>query len=328
MARTTQDRTSTTPTISNSSGRAPVESALSPPGEVERLAAITSEIGLRVRRIRQKRGLTRRQLAERSGISLRYLAQLEGGSANVSVAVLWKVAESLGVGVTEFIPDTLPSTVPAEPLEHLVRRLTPRERQWAYELLLRNLGAVADKKRGVALVGLRGAGKSTLGKRLAAHFRVPFVRLVDTIAELGSMEIGELFSLGGQTLYRRLEHQALQHVILGHDLIVLEVGGSLVMQEMTHDLLLRSFRTVWVRASAEEHMQRVLRQGDLRPMAGNVEAAMDDLRAILEQREPRYRLSDHVLDTAGRDPESCLRDLVRTTADVFSSPAAARSAAG
>ena len=282
-----------------------------------RLAALTSEIGLRVRRMRQKRGLTRGQLAERSGISLRYLAQLEGGSANVSVAVLWKVAESLGAGLVEFVPASPGDAAPGEPLEHLVRRLSPRERQWAYELLLRNLGAAADRKRGVALVGLRGAGKTTLGVRLAAHFNVPFVRLGDVIAELGSMEIGELFSLGGQTLYRRLEHQALQHVILGHDLMVLEVGGSLVMQEMTHDLLLRSFKTVWVRASAQEHMQRVLKQGDLRPMAGNIDAAMDDLKGILSQREPRYRLADHVLDTSGRDEASCLRDMIRLTGEAL-----------
>ncbi|KAA3630375.1 MAG: helix-turn-helix domain-containing protein [Proteobacteria bacterium] len=296
-------------------------------GDADRLAEITSEIGLRVRRTRQKRGLTRKQLAARSGISLRYLAQLEGGNANVSVAVLWRVAESLGVGLVEFIPQTHRLVPRTEPLEHLVQRLSPRERQWAYELLLRNLGAVADRKRGVALVGLRGAGKSTLGERLAKKYNVPFVRLGDAIAELGSMEIGELFSLGGQTLYRRLEHQALQHVILGHDVMVLEVGGSLVMQEMTHDLLLRSFRTVWVRASAEEHMQRVLQQGDLRPMAGNAEAAMGDLRAILDQREPRYRLSDHVLDTSGRDVESCLRELVRLGAEPLSPTSRGQGAA-
>lgn len=275
-----------------------------------RLAELTAHIGLRVRRARQKRGLTRRQLAERSGISLRYLAQLEGGNANVSIAVLWKVATSLGVGLVEFIPESTVSSDPQEPLEHLLQRLSPRERQWAYELLLRNLGAVTDRKRGIALIGLRGAGKTTLGERLAKHFEVPFVRLGDVIAELGSMEIGELFSLGGQTLYRRLEYQALQHVILGHDRVVLEAGGSLVMQEMTHDLLLRSFTTVWVRADAEEHMQRVLRQGDLRPMAGNIAAAMEDLKAILDQREPRYRLADHVLDTSGRDEKHSLAELI------------------
>jgi XRE family transcriptional regulator, aerobic/anaerobic benzoate catabolism transcriptional regulator len=280
------------------------------PDDSARLTELTAQIGLRVRRARQKRGLTRRQLAERSGISLRYLAQLEGGNANVSIAVLWKVAASLGMGLVEFIPDSSDTSAPNEPLEHLLQRLSPRERQWAYELLLRNLGAVTDRKRGIALVGLRGAGKSTLGEKLAKHFNVPFVRLGDVIAELGSMEIGELFSLGGQTLYRRLEYQALQHVILGHDRMVLEAGGSLVMQEMTHDLLLRSFATVWVRADAKEHMQRVLRQGDLRPMAGNIAAAMDDLQAILDQREPRYRLADHVLETSARDEDHCLEELI------------------
>ncbi|GJL82686.1 MAG: shikimate kinase [marine bacterium B5-7] len=281
------------------------------------LAELTSEIGLRVRRIRQKRGLTRKQLAARSGISLRYLAQLEGGNANVSVAVLWKVTNSLGIGLIELIPEDASLQAVAEPLEHLVRRLSPRERQFAYELLLRNLGAVTERKRGIALVGLRGAGKSTLGERLAGQFNVPFVRLADVIEELGSMELTELFSLGGQTLYRRLENQALQHVILAHELIVLEVGGSLVMNEMTHDVLLRSFSTIWVRAQPREHMQRVVHQGDLRPMAGNIEAAMKDLETILESRIPRYRLADHVLDTSGRDVNSCFNDIVRMSADIL-----------
>jgi XRE family transcriptional regulator, aerobic/anaerobic benzoate catabolism transcriptional regulator len=305
--------------------KATPQARLELPGELSGLAAILSEIGLRVRRTRQKRGLTRKQLAQRSGISLRYLAQLEGGNANVSVAVLWKVAGSLGVGLLEFIPETMEAAIHAEPLEHLLHRLSPRERQWAYELLLRNLGAVAERKCGIALVGLRGAGKSTLGRLLARHYGVSFLRLGDTIAEMGSMDISELFALGGQALYRRLEHQALQHVVLGHDIVVLEVGGSLVMQEMTHDLLLRSFRTIWVRASAEEHMHRVLKQGDLRPMAGNADAAMGDLRAILEQREPRFRLSDYTLDTRGRDIESCLGELLRVCAEVLGARATAQS---
>ncbi len=289
-----------------------------PPQLVELIASI----GLRVRRARQKRGLTRKQLAERSGISLRYLAQLEGGAANVSVGILWRVAESLGVPLVEFVPDSSQGN-PTEPLEHLVHRLSPRERQWAYDLLLRNLGATAERKRGVALVGLRGAGKTTLGQRLAERFDVPFVRLTDVIEELGSMQVGELFSLGGQTLYRRLEYQALQHAIVDHGIMVLEVGGSLVMQEMTHDLLLRSFTTVWVRATPEEHMQRVIGQGDMRPMAGNTEAAMEDLKAILEQRVPRYRLSDHALDTSSRGIEDSFRALVNLTEGALTAPLAA-----
>lgn len=291
--------------------------APSPREDDPALAALLADIGLRVRRARQKRGLTRRQLAERSGISLRYLAQLESGRANASVSVLWKVASSLGAGLVEFIPGASDESAAGEPLGHLVGRLSPRERQWAYELLLRNLGAATERKRGVALVGLRGAGKSTLGERLAARCQVPFIRLGDVIAELGSMQVGELFSLGGQTLYRRLEQQALQQVIGDHDRMVLEVGGSLVMQEMAHDLLLRSFTTVWVRASAEEHMQRVVNQGDLRPMAGNIGAAMDDLKAILDQREARYRLADHVLDTSGRSIDDCLHDLERLAIDAL-----------
>ncbi len=281
------------------------------PADSARLEALINAVGLRVRRTRQKRGLTRKQLSSRSGVSLRYLAQLEGGGANVSLTVLWKVAESLGVELVELVPDSAGALASAEPLDHLVSRLSPRERQWAYELLLGNLGATSEKNRGIALIGMRGAGKSTLGSALAVHYKLPFVRLSDVIRELGAMDVGELFSLGGQTLYRRLEQQALQHAILSHSSMVLEVGGSLAMQEMTYDLLLRSFHTVWVRCSPKQHMQRVINQGDLRPMAGNVAAAMNDLNTILERRIPQYRLADQIIDTGGSDIDACLRDLIR-----------------
>ncbi|MCZ7600913.1 MAG: hypothetical protein M5U09_28605 [Gammaproteobacteria bacterium] len=187
-----------------STGTAPASESVQQ-GASPDLASLTSEIGLRVRRTRQKRGLTRRQLAERSKISLRYRPargrqrQRVGGGAVEGGRFAGRVAGRVhprvdGPGAARRAARTL------------VRRLSPRERQFAYELLLRNLGAAAERKRGVALVGLRGAGKSTLGKRLAAHHGVPFVRLGDVIAELASLDVAELFSLGGQTLYRRLEH--------------------------------------------------------------------------------------------------------------------------
>ena len=272
---------------------------------------LLESVGLRVRRLRQVRGFTRHQLSEKSSISLRYLAQLESGQANVSLTVLCRISDSMGVDISEFIPSSQQITAQSDPLQHLIHRLSPRERQIAYELLLDKLTTKAEKNQGIALVGLRGAGKTTLGQLLAEKLGVEFVRLGDVIKEMGSMNLGELFSLGGQTLYRRLEQQALKQTILMQGPIVLETGGSLVMDDTSWELLQRSFKTVWVRCSAQEHMQRVVDQGDMRPMSGNMDEAMQDLRAILEDRSVRYGAADYILDTSQTSVDKSLENVIK-----------------
>ncbi len=265
------------------------------------------QIGARIRAIRARRGMIRKHLSTHSGISERYLAKAEAGQANLSIALLWKLAQALQVQLGDLLPDADGAGInPA--LLALLRGLSADEQESAFELLRSRFSSAAKKTSGVALIGLRGAGKSHLGSLLAAEFRVPFVRLGQVIEEIAGMNTGELFSLGGQKAYRRTEKQALEQVRQSYPRAVLEVGGSLVSQPETLGLLLESYYTVWVRATPEEHMKRVMAQGDLRPMAGN-QQAMEDLQRILDEREPEYRLADYTLDTTGRAALDCLREL-------------------
>lgn len=278
----------------------------------DEIDAYIAAIGERVRGVRARRGMTRKQLAGDSGVSERYLAQLEGGKANVSIGLLWQVAQAMGVPPHELLPDAAPLTRAPSPLLQLLDQLTPEQEEAAHSLLLKHFVNPEGQVRGVALIGLRGAGKSTLGERLAEAVGVPFIRIGDVIEQLGGMSISELFSLGGQKAYRRLERQALQHVLDNYPASVIEAGGSLVSEPATYAELLGSFYTVWVRATPEEHMNRVVVQGDLRPVQASREA-MDDLKRILAEREAEYRAANHTLDTSGRSVEACLDELMDMT---------------
>lgn len=266
-------------------------------------------IGERVRGMRARRGMTRKQLAQHSGVSERYLAQLEGAKANISIAVLWQIAEAMDVTPHDLLPGDERPSITLNPLRQFIERLTPEQEQAAHALLLKHFAHPEGPVRGVALIGLRGAGKSTLGQRLAEAVGVPFIRLVDVVESLGGMSISELFSLGGQKAYRRLERDALRHVLDNYETSVIEAGGSLVSEQETYAELLGSFYTVWVRATPEEHMSRVVVQGDLRPVQASPEA-MDDLKRILAERESDYRAAHHTLDTSGRSVEACLEELM------------------
>lgn len=279
---------------------------------VDELSRSLAYLSARVRALRARRGMTRKDLSRDSGISERYLAQLENGDANPSVALLLRMAGAMGVDIQELLPTRANHGLRLTPLLELLQRLEPEEEEAAYKLLIHHFPRLHGPFRGVALIGLRGAGKSTLGMKLARRHGLPFLRLGDVVEQLGGMNLGELFSLGGQKAYRRLEGQALRHVLENHPLAVLEAGGSLVSEPRTFELLLGSYFTVWVRASPEEHMNRVVSQGDLRPMEGN-EAAMDDLRRILAEREPYYRMANAILDTGGRTVAECLTELDHLT---------------
>lgn len=273
------------------------------------IAAYLRELGERVRSLRARRGMTRKDLSRHSDISERYLAQLENGAANPSVELLWRIVHAMGISFDELVSDRSIQPMSHAPLLDLLRTLTAEEQNAAYGMLVRHFAPQPPQSlKGVALIGLRGAGKSTLGRAMGEACGVPFLRLGDLVEQLAGMELSEIFSLGGQKTYRRLEREAVQYVIDTHERAIVEAGGSLVSESETFDLLRASFFTVWVRTSPEEHMNRVIQQGDLRPMRGNDEA-MDDLRRILAEREPFYGTAGYALDTSQRTPEDCLQEL-------------------
>lgn len=264
-------------------------------------------IGDRIRAIRTSRGMIRKDLSRQSGVSERYIAQVETGKANISVHMLWKIANSTGVKIPELFPDCDFRKGNAALMSYLMR-LDHEQQETALSLLKRRFSKSTQQIHGVALIGLRGAGKSSLGRMLADKYGVRFVQISDLIEKYAQMTTGELFSLGGQKAYRRMEKQALQEVIKQQNNIVLETGGSIVAMSDTYKLLLDSFYTVWVKATPEEHMNRVLAQGDLRPMANNAEA-MEDLKLILQEREAEYSQADYVLDTSKRTLIDCVQEI-------------------
>ncbi len=265
-------------------------------------------LGARARVLRERRGMTRKALAREAAVSERYLAQLEAGEGNMSIVLLRRVAAALGSRLIEVLDPEQSSverriilrlldSVPAHRLEDLTFRL------------MREFGKEEGSRRGrVALVGLRGAGKSTLGQKLAAERAVRYVELDREIELESGMPLAEVFSMYGQAGYRRFERRTLERLIHENVQMVLSVGGGIVAEGETYALLLSKCFTVWLKAKPEEHMARVIAQGDLRPMAGNAEA-MEDLKRILSARESLYGKADRVLDTSGHTPEESLKSL-------------------
>jgi XRE family aerobic/anaerobic benzoate catabolism transcriptional regulator len=265
-------------------------------------------LGRRVRQIRARRGMSRRILAAASGVSERYLAQLEAGKANPTVMVLGAVANAMHVALDDLVdPHEAPSP------DYLLLRERLRGADAASLGAMRDALGRAEPAREarlrIALVGLRGAGKSTLGQALARQLGVPFVELGQEIEREAGMAIGEIFSLGGQTTYRRLEREALTSSLRRFERAVIAVGGSLVSEPETYDLLLASCFTVWLQAAPHEHMARVVAQGDHRPMADH-RHAMADLKRILDERAALYARADASLDTADHTPEQSLSALL------------------
>lgn len=281
-------------------------------------------LGDRVRQARARRGMTRKQLARDSGVSERYLAQIEGGEGNISVLVLRHLARALNVSA-----DVLLFEGPEPPIElvhtvEFLRRLSMEDLALARQMLLHQFGGVdpAARHRRIALVGLRGAGKSGLGAALAERLEMPFLELDRLIEQESGLTLSLIFDFRGQSGFRRLERQCLEGVIQRHPRFVIATGGSLVSEPATFERLLSSCFTVWLRASPEEHMQRVIAQGDMRPMSNNRDA-MSDLKRILAEREVLYSKADIQLDTAGRTFEESLDALIQALRDstVRESPA-------
>ena len=272
------------------------------------VAMLMRRVGERVRKARELKGIPRRVLSDMSGVSPRYLAQLEAGEGNISIGLLQKVAFALDHRIEWFMSDEDPWTSDVHHFARLYRRANADLRARVRDLLAPDTPGGKRANR-VALVGLRGAGKSTLGAKAAQALAIPFLELNREIEEQSGMPINELLAFYGQEGYRRLEAQALERVIATHDTMILAVAGGVVADPDVYNTLLANFHTIWLRATPEDHMERVRAQGDTRPMAGNPEA-MDQLRSILTSREALYARALAELDTSGKTLDTSRDDLV------------------
>jgi XRE family aerobic/anaerobic benzoate catabolism transcriptional regulator len=264
-------------------------------------------LGSRVRDLRNRRGMTRKTLAHESDVSERHLAQLESGEGNISILLLRRIAAVLTVSLEELFAaaqnvqknDDQQHSSQKQTLWRFIERLPTHRLEEAAARLMRDFGPEQDLRLArVALIGLRGAGKSTLGAKLAAERNVPFIELDHEIEKDTGMPLAEIFSLYGQSGYRAIEKRTLERVLHASDRAVISVGGGIVSEKETYDYLLAHCYTIWLKAQPEEHMSRVIAQGDFRAMAGS-DRAMEDLRRILESREPLYRKADASIDTSG-----------------------------
>ena len=286
--------------------------------------AYLHRLGERVRTLRHQRGITRKALAQHAKISERYLAQLEAGLGNCSIVLLRRIARAIGLPVTQLVQEGAEPPLDLVLLSQFLERLPPDMLVEARKLVTDHFSSATEDRRRVALIGLRGGGKSTLGRLLADRLDVPFIELDREIERRSGATLSEIFDMFGQETFRRAEREALDDVLRRHPHFVVATSGSIVTEPGTLELLLASCFTVWVRAEPEEHMKRVMAQGDMRPMANNARA-MEDLVSILKSREPLYAKAEAVLATTGKTPEQNLAELLRVIA-VPTTRAARRSA--
>jgi len=273
-------------------------------------------LGERVRVLRNQRGMSRKVLAQHAKVSERYLAQLETGKGNGSIVLLRRISRALGLPVTQLVNEGAEPALDLVLLNQLLERLPPAALSEARDLLLRTFSEPSDDlhNRRIALIGLRGGGKSTLGRLLAARLEVPFIELDREVERMAGAPLNEIFDMFGQETFRRAEREALENILRQHRAFVMATSGSIVTEAGTLELLLASCFTVWVRAAPDEHMKRVMEQGDMRPMAGSARA-MEDLVAILRSREPLYAKAAAELATSGKTPDENLEELLRLIPD-------------
>jgi XRE family aerobic/anaerobic benzoate catabolism transcriptional regulator len=269
-------------------------------------------LGERVRTLRNQRGMTRKALARHAKVSERYLAQLEAGLGNGSIVLLRRIARAIGLPVTQLVHEGSEPALDLVLLSQFLERLSPPALAEAHDLLLRHFSEPSDdaRRRRIALIGLRGGGKSTLGRLAAERLGVPFVELDKEIEKRSGASLSQIFDMFGQEAFHRAEREALDDVLRRHKSFVMATGGSIVTEPGTLALLLSSCFTVWVKAEPEEHMHRVMAQGDMRPMAHSPRA-MQDLVSILRSRETLYAKADVALLTSGRTPDETVAELLR-----------------
>ena len=280
------------------------------------LDAYLAQLGERVRAARSRRGMSRKILSRASGVSERYLAQLEAGKGNISIALLRKVAEAMSVPLADLVREGGERPVDLTLLLRKLERLQPVELAEANRVLTEalGLGETAQRMDRIALTGLRGAGKTTLGAALARRRGAPFIEMAREVERMAGMPVDQIFDLSGQAAYRRYERRALEDVLAAHPECVIATGGSIVSEPETYELLLEECFTLWLRAAPEDHMRRVREQGDTRPMENSGEA-MADLKRILETRHALYARADVAIDTSNRLPEAALDALTNALDD-------------
>ncbi len=254
--------------------------------------------------------MTRRQLAQASETSERYLAQIESGAGNPSVSVLRAIAQSLDLPCAALLPEAGTRNAAFGAVLDLMAQVPESELPALAKEIERRVPGQADRARRIALVGLRGAGKSTLGRMLAQHLRCPFIELDRVVEENYGASIPDLIEMAGTATFRRQERSALDRVVTANETAVITTAGGIVSNPETYALLLRRTHTVWIKARPEDHMSRVMAQGDFRPMAQN-RAAMADLVTILEARRADYARAEAELDTSGDTIEQSFAKLLQ-----------------
>ena len=277
-------------------------------------------LGDSVRAARARRGMTRKMLAKDSRVSERFLAQLESGTGNASILVLRQISVALNLPLNAMLPGDDPQAQELEAALELLRGLDPANLTKAHELLRVEFPPLARRRNErIALIGLRGAGKSTIGKLLAEKLGLAFFELDRLIEHESGLSLSMIFDMYGQSGFRRFERRCLEDLLKREDRFVLATGGSLVSEPATYDRLLATCCTIWLQATPQEHMSRVIEQGDMRPMAQNPEA-MSDLERILEGRNLLYGKADVTISTSNQTVQQVLERCVESVKSVTDSP--------
>lgn len=271
--------------------------------------SLLSSVGAQVRALRNGARLTIKELAERAKLSPRFISQLEAGEGNISITRLAQVAAALDRPLQTLIPPASDDGSLQAEIWYLLSRCGQEELQEVREWLAQRAGKGAP--RFIALVGLRGAGKSTVGAQLARRLKMEFVELDALIEKSAGVSLGEIFAMHGEEYYRRLEKAALTRLFAESHGCVLATGGSLVTDAESWGVVKRRCFTVWLRATPQEHMTRVRRQGDTRPMKDNP-SAMTELKGLLQQREPLYAQAELTIKTSAHAPSAVVTKIIQT----------------